>query len=340
MVLLNWNGLHWLQQFLPGVAASTWPATTLLLVDNASTDGSVAWVQQHYPQVRIVINEGNLGFAEGNNRALPHIATPYFVLLNTDVEVPPGWLEPLVAHMQAHPRCGACQPKLLCQADRRYFEYAGGSGGLMDAAGIPFCRGRLLDTLEADTGQYQDARQVFWASGACILLRTAAVASLAELLDPRYFAHMEEIDLCWRLQLAGWQVWAVPASQVYHVGGGTLPKTSPRKTYLNVRNSIFTLFKNATLPHLLAALVFRLALDHAAVASFVLKGQWNMAGAVIRAWWAVPGSLGWLLAKRSHHKPRPLRQLAGVYTGSVVCAYFVRRQRHYSQLPSQRITSS
>ncbi|RMG56998.1 MAG: glycosyltransferase family 2 protein, partial [Bacteroidetes bacterium] len=193
IVILNWNGRHWLAEFLPSVLASTYPAMEVLVVDNASTDDSLAWLKAHHPEVRTLVLDQNYGFAEGNNRALPHVHTPYLVLLNSDVEVPAGWLEPLVATMEAHPRCIALQPRILAHHDKQVFEYAGAAGGFLDVLGYPFCRGRIFDTVERDEGQHQTALPVAWATGACLMLRREALAETG-LFDPTFFAHMEEID--------------------------------------------------------------------------------------------------------------------------------------------------
>ena len=244
VVILNWNTKDYLRQFLPGVIASTMGLDgEVVVADSASTDGSQEMMTSLFPGVRLIALEQNFGFTGGYNRALEQIDAEYAVLLNSDVEVPKGWLEPLVAWMDAHPDCAACGPKLHSYADRDRFEYAGAAGGRIDRFGYPFCRGRVLSRLEVDRGQYDAPADVLWITGACLMVRMSVWRELGGL-DSRFFAHMEEIDLCWRMQLSGWKVTVVPASTVWHVGGGTLPKESPYKLFLNYRNNLLLLENN------------------------------------------------------------------------------------------------
>lgn len=333
IVILNWNGRHWLEAFLPSVLQTEYPRQEVLVVDNASTDDSCAWLRSNYPDVRLLELDQNYGFAEGNNRALPHVHTPYFVLLNSDVEVPPGWLRPLVDWMETHPGVAAMQPKIRAYHQRDHFEYAGAAGGFIDRLGYPFCRGRIFDTLEADEGQYDTPQQIFWATGACLMLRKVMIDRVG-LFDGRFFAHMEEIDLCWRLVNRGYEVWCQPASVVYHVGGGTLPQSNPRKTFLNVRNSLAMLHKNLpggrVFPHILA----RLLLDGVWSLRLALARDWASIGAIFQAHWAYLGHLGtWRKARRELFPPPP-RQWPepGIWSGSVVWAYFVRGKKRWSAL--------
>ncbi len=250
IVILNWNTREYLERFLPPLLQSAGCApdgqplgeTEVVVADNGSSDGSVALLAQQFPGIRVLAFDRNLGFTGGYNEALSRLTGyRYFVLLNSDIEVPQGWLEPLVAWMDSHPRCAACAPKIRSWKERRQFEYAGAAGGMLDRYGYPFCRGRILQQIENDEGQYdQGPKNVFWVSGACMMVRSDAFDGL----DPRFFAHMEEIDLCWRLQLAGYQVTAVPDAVVYHIGGGTLPNNSPRKLQLNYRNNLLMLSNN------------------------------------------------------------------------------------------------
>jgi hypothetical protein len=335
VLILNWNGQHHLERFLPSVLATDYPNLHVLVADNASTDGSVAWVQKHFPQVQLVVFEQNWGFAEGNNRAWPYATTPYVVLLNSDVEVPPGWLWPLVRRAEAQPTIGALQPKILWQKKPEMLEYAGAAGGYMDVLGYAFCRGRLLGVLEPDQHQYDDAVPVFWATGAALFLRCSAVEQTG-LFDTTYFAHYEEIDLCWRLQLYGWQVWAEPASYVLHVGGGTLPQGSPRKTYLNFRNSLLTLYKNLPPRERWWKLATRFLLDYVAATVELATGKPRIAWAILRA------QNGFLRLKKEARVRRkslpskPLRTLPGVYRGLLLTAFYLRKRKRFSQMPPQR----
>lgn len=340
LVLLNWNGAHWLRQFLPGVVQHS-PGATVIVVDNASTDDSVAVLRAEFPGVEVIVHPENLGFCDGYNRALAQLEGRFgaYLLLNTDVEVTPGWLEPLRKRLFSLPEIAAVQPKIRAWHDRESFEYAGAAGGLIDHYGYPFCRGRVFDTLEKDTGQYDDARPVFWATGACMLVRATAWHTLGGL-ESRFFAHMEEIDFCWRAQRAGWRVWVEPASVVYHVGGGTLPKSNPRKTYLNFRNGLALLFKNLHRSERWRVVPVRLLLDWVAALKFLLTGHPADCGAVFRAHWHVWQDRKYWLAKRRERLPRrrdrlPFRcfhQMAGVYEGSLVWAYFGKGKKKVGEL--------
>ena len=245
VVILNWNTEGFLREFLPGLLRSVEnvEGAEVIVADNASTDGSIKVMKEEFPQVRTIVLEKNFGFTGGYNKAFEQIDSDLFVLINSDIEVTDGWLEPLVRWMQEHPECGACAPKLHSWQERDKFEYAGAAGGCLDLFGYPFCRGRILKTLETDHGQYDSPADVFWATGACLMVRSSLYRELGGL-DDRFFAHMEEIDLCWRMQLAGYKVTVVPESMVYHVGGGTLPATSPFKLYLNFRNNLMMLENN------------------------------------------------------------------------------------------------
>lgn len=250
VVILNWNTEGFLKEFLPGLLRSCEKVegAEVIVADNASTDGSLKVMEEMFPQVRTLKFEKNFGFTGGYNRAFAEIcggedAPEYFLLINSDIEVPEDWLGPLVEWMDSHPECGACAPKLHSWQEREKFEYAGAAGGYIDRYGYPFCRGRILGRLEEDKGQYDSPADVFWATGACLMVRTSVYRKLGGL-DDRFFAHMEEIDMCWRMQLEGWKVTVVPSSVVYHVGGGTLPATSPFKLFLNYRNNLLMLENN------------------------------------------------------------------------------------------------
>ena len=244
VVILNYNTRGYLKQFLPGLIASCEGLDAEVMVaDNASTDGSADLMQAEFPEVPLFLLEKNFGFTGGYNRALSLVEADYYVLINSDIEVPKDWLKPLMAWMDAHPDCGACGPKLISYRQRDTFEYAGAAGGLLDRYGYPFCRGRMLQTVEKDHGQYDKPAPVLWVSGACLMVRSSVWKALGGL-DERFFAHMEEIDLCWRMQVRGWKVTVVPESFVYHIGGGTLPNESPFKLRLNFRNNLLLLENN------------------------------------------------------------------------------------------------
>ena len=332
IVILNYNGEHFLRQFLPGVLAHA-AGARVVVADNASNDDSVPWLRQQFPQVELLVFEENLGFCEGYNHALAQLDSPFFVLLNSDVAVQPGWLPPLRQLLADHPRAAAVQPKLLTFSNPTLFEYAGGGGGYLDRLAYPFCRGRLFDTLEADHGQYDDPRPVAWASGACCLVRASVWRELGGL-EPAFFAHMEEIDFCWRAQNAGHEVWyAGGASVVHHVGGGTLPKSSPRKTYLNFRNGLALLYKNSAPGELTSAFVRRLLLDWVAGLRFLLARNWPEAQAVGRAHLHFFQKLSYWRERRRLARPHLLiSQRAGTYAGSVVWAYFAKGQKYFSHL--------
>lgn len=263
IVILNWNGRQMMERYLPSVIDYSREEATVYVADNASTDDSVEWLKKHYPEVRLVLLDRNWGFAEGYNKALEQIEADYYLLLNSDVEVTPHWLTPMLAFMEQHDEVAACQPKLLSVTNKNRFEYAGASGGYIDKYGYPFCRGRIFDTVEADNGQYDHPVEVLWATGACLLIRSKDYWQV-DGLDGRFFAHCEEIDLCWRLHIRGRQVWCLPDSCVYHLGGGTLPQGNPRKTFLNFRNSLTMLYKNLPDADLHRVLCMRWWLDYIA----------------------------------------------------------------------------
>ncbi len=272
IVILNWNGAAMLRQYLPGVLQHSRDEATIYVADNGSTDDSVALLREQFPEVRLILLERNWGFAEGYNRALAQVDADYYLLLNSDIEVTDGWLTPLLAFMDARPEVAACQPKLRSIADRECFEYAGAAGGFLDRYGYPFCRGRIFDVVEHDEGQYDAPSAVLWATGAALLVRARIYKEVGGL-DGRFFAHQEEIDLCWRLRLRGHEVWCVPASTVYHVGGGTLPKGNPMKTFLNFRNSLTMLYKCLPDDELRHVMRWRWFLDYLAAWQTLLIGR-------------------------------------------------------------------
>ncbi len=291
VVILNWNGAAMLRRFLPAVVANSQSASCEVIVaDNASTDNSLQVLREEFPEVRTIVMEKNWGFADGYNKALSQVEADYFVLLNSDVDTPEGWLEPLVDYMDAHPDVAAVQPKLLkydingegaaCRTTR--FEYAGAAGGFIDRYGYPYCRGRLFDEVEDDCGQYDTPLEVHWATGACLMVRSCDFRAVGGL-DGKFFAHSEEIDLCWRMRIAGKRIMCVPASRVYHVGGASLPKGNPYKTYLNFRNNLTMLYKDLPQNRLGGVMRMRFVLDLVAAAQFLLTGKTGDAKAVLRA---------------------------------------------------------
>ncbi len=296
VVILNWNTRDYLRKFLPGLIASTEGLDAEVIVaDNASTDGSPEMLAAEFPDVRRISLDRNYGFTGGYNRALAQVEAEYFVLINSDIEVPQGWLKPLTDWMDTHPHCGACGPKLLSYDHRDRFEYAGAAGGLLDRYGYPFCRGRILQKVEKDEGQYDTPEDVFWVSGACLLVRSKLWKKLGGL-DDRFFAHMEEIDLCWRMQLSGYTVTVVPESFVYHIGGGTLPNESPFKLRLNFRNNLLLLENNlaktfraqgysvdSSLGKARRRIFVRMLLDGASALTYLVTKRYNSYKAVVQA---------------------------------------------------------
>lgn len=283
IVILNWNGAEMLRQFLPSVVAhSKGEGIEVCVADNASTDNSLEVMRQEFSDVRLILLDKNYGFAEGYNRALAEIDAEYCLLLNSDVEVTDGWLAPMLDYMDVHPEVAACQPKIRSWHRREEFEHAGACGGFMDKYGYPFCRGRMMSTVEVDEGQYDTTVPIFWATGAALLVRTADYREVGGL-DSRFFAHMEEIDLCWRLRSRGRGIVCIPQSVVYHVGGATLNKENPRKTYLNFRNNLLMLYKNLPEEELSSVMRIRCCLDMVAALQYLLKGEWGNVRAVFRA---------------------------------------------------------
>ncbi|MEM6767081.1 MAG: glycosyltransferase family 2 protein [Bacteroidota bacterium] len=328
VVILNWNGQQLLEQFLPSVLASTYTQAEIWVADNGSTDSSIAFVKASFPQVKVVELGKNYGFAEGNNRAVARVETPYVILLNSDVEVDPNWIGPLVSVLENNPEVAAVQPKIRSYHNKEYFEYAGAAGGMIDKLGYPFCRGRVFDHLEKDEGQYEEAADIFWASGACCAIRTSVIKELG-LFDGSYFAHMEEIDFCWRVLNHGYRVVYEPNSLVYHVGGGTLDYGNPRKTFLNVRNSLATLMKNLPKGQVFPKIFARLLLDGVWGIQLLIKGQFAGFWAIIRAHFAFYGRLGaYRRFRREVYKTPPEHiPSSGLFKGSIVWDYFVKGRK-------------
>lgn len=331
VVILNWNGKDFLERFLPSVVAHSGSAQ-VIVADNASTDNSVAFLEKNYPDVQVLRLPSNGGYARGYNDALAQVKADYYVLLNSDVEVTPGWIEPVIDLMEKDPSVAACQPKLLSWSQRTTFEYAGAAGGFIDKYGFAFCRGRIFSSFEEDTGQYNDVKEIFWATGACLFIR-AELYHQAGGLDPDFFAHMEEIDLCWRIKNMGYKVMYCPFSAVYHVGGGTLSKISPMKTFLNFRNNLFLICKNHAPEYFWIKLLMRGVLDGIAGLSFLLSGSGKHFVAVIQAHFSFYGQLGRTLKKRRALKKQVKEYTTtAIYRKSIVFDYFLRKKNKFSEL--------
>lgn len=326
VVILNWNGEKMLREYLPSVVRHT-PAglADVVVADNGSTDTSLAYLHDEQPDVRVIPLPENYGFAEGYNRAISILEPEYryVVLLNSDVKVTEDWLTPLYDFMESHPEAGAVQPKILSLTEPFRFEYAGACGGFLDRQGYPYCRGRIFDTVEDDKGQYDTPLQVFWASGAAFMVRTETYIQ-AGGLDRLFFAHMEEIDLCWRIRLLGKEIWAVPAGKVYHLGGGSLPVSSPKKTYLNFRNNLLMLYKNLPVSTGRPLLIRRRLLDTLAWIKFIASGDWKNAKSILKAH-------NDFRKMKSNYTSQPKENLLNGDV-NIVFDYYIRARKRYSEL--------
>jgi len=343
VVILSWNGKKFLEEFLPSVVTSTYPNLEIWVADNHSTDGTSDYIRQQWPQLKLLCLERNEGFAAGYNAALKQITADYYVLLNQDVEIVPGWIEPVITRMESDPAIAAAQPKLRACRQKDQFEYAGAAGGFMDSWGYPFCRGRVFDTTERDAGQYDQTREVFWATGAALFVRANLFHRFGGF-DGALFAHMEEIDLCWRMKNAGYKIFCVCESLAYHVGGGSLPMGNPRKTFLNFRNNLVILIKNMTRGELWWKLPARLLLDQAAALRALARGNAPECRAILRAQGHV------IFRLRTWYRHRKLaqqavrenrigpRNAAGTFHGNIVLQYFQKGVKRFSDLPSKRFT--
>lgn len=315
-----------MSRFLGSVVDSAPKGVSVIVADNGSTDNSVEWLEQHYAgRVEIVRLDRNYGFAEGYNRALAALQADYFILLNSDVECPRGWCEPLIDYLEQNPSVAAVGPKILSATQRDYFEYAGAAGGFIDRYGYPFCRGRILSTVERDRGQYDNQREVFWVSGACMAVRAEAFRA-AGGFDGDFFAHMEEIDLCWRLQLQGWRIVVCPSSWVYHLGGGTLPASSPQKAYYNFRNSLFMLHKELSDKRFGRIIRTRMALDRLSAMVYRLSGRPEFAESVRRAHRDYRAAIAQLDIKRQAIRTSAKKEPETIFRGSILLRYVVRRR--------------
>jgi len=329
VVILNWNGEKLMRQFLPAVLQNSPDYADIYVADNASTDGSVEMLKKEFPTVKIIALKQNWGFAAGYNRALEHIDTPYYVLLNSDVEVTPGWIEPIIALMDQDKNIAACQPKIRAFHRKDEFEYAGAGGGYIDKWCYPFCRGRIFHIFEKDEGQYDQITEVFWASGAALFIRSEVYHSVGGL-DEDFFAHMEEIDLCWRIKNIGHNVYFHPESLVYHVGGGTLLMGSPKKTFLNFRNNLMLMTKNLPKRSFFPLLFLRMILDGIAAISFLphkngLKNAWAVFVAHMSYYF-------YFFRTMKKRKNVPNRKVGRIYKNSVVFEFFIKKKRKFSDL--------
>lgn len=325
VVILNWNGKSLLEKFLPKVVEYS-PEATIYVADNASTDESVSFVSKHFPSVRIIQNEVNGGYAKGYNDALKNLNEEIFVLLNSDVEVTENWLNPVLSEFTKNEKLAAAQPKILDYKNRDYFEYAGAAGGFLDKYGFPYCRGRIFETLEKDEGQYNDVAPIFWASGACLFIRAKDFRAVGGF-DETYFAHQEEIDLCWRLQSKGKEIFCVGLSAVYHVGGATLDAAHPDKTFFNFRNSLFNLYKNVKGQSIFFTIFLRLCFDGLAGIRFLFQGKAKHCFAIIRAHFSFYGNLQSMRSKRKKFAS----EKTYFNTESVVIQYFIRKNQKFQQ---------
>lgn len=334
VVILNWNGKKFLKDFLPGVLEYSAEEADIYVVDNRSSDDSVTFLKIAHPSIKLIENEENYGFAGGYNAGLKQIDADYYILLNSDIEVTKDWINPVITWMEADRNIAACQPKIRSFYEPEMFEYAGAAGGFIDKNGYPFCRGRIFQTIEKDVGQYDDRAEVFWATGACMFVRSELFFD-AGGFDDGFFAHMEEIDLCWRLKNQGYKIAYCPDSTVFHVGGGTLPKESSRKTFLNMRNNLFMLYKNLPEDKLSKVLKFRYLMDGVAALKFLKDGGWKNFKAVVKAHRSFREHKRQL---NEHRKQTSKTNVSNIYDGNIVKEYFLNGKKHFSDLDKQKFT--
>jgi GT2 family glycosyltransferase len=333
IVILNWNGKKLLEQFLPSVIAHSkreW--ADVIVADNASSDDSISFLSETYPDLQVIQLDKNYGFAEGYNKALQELSHTYFVLLNSDVEVSTNWLDPIYSQFENDPKIAVAQPKIKAFHNKTKFEHAGASGGFIDYLGYPFCRGRILDQIENDTQQYDSEMDIFWASGAALFIRAELYKEVGGL-DGDFFAHMEEIDLCWRIKNRGYRIIAEPKSTVYHVGGATLPYNSPNKLFLNFRNNLFMLHKNLPENKLYSILLQRMILDGVAAIKFLLGGEFSNFGAVFKAHLSYYSMLPKIRKKRKKLIPLVrLKKHNEMYPNSIIFDFYLRKKKHFADI--------
>ncbi len=337
MVLLNWNGIAFLEQFMDTVVKRS-PEAEIYLADNGSEDNSVAYMEEHFPSVKIVALDKNYGFAKGYNESLKQITADYYILLNTDIEVTENWIPPLIALLESDEKIACCQPKVKSYHQKQLFEHAGAAGGYIDKFGYAFCRGRVFKTIEEDIGQYDDLKEIFWATGACLCIRAELFHSTGAF-DENFFAHMEEIDLCWRLKNRGYRIMYCPTSTVYHVGGGTLAYASPRKTYLNFRNNLLMMRRNMYGGNYFLKMVARLWLDQVAALKFIFGGQFTHFAMVLKAHLSYCAHyFEYVKIRKQLKRKATTNQLTGIYNGSIVIDYFARSKKHFSQFSRDKFS--
>jgi GT2 family glycosyltransferase len=332
VVILNWNGRKYLEKFLPTLVQHSRGDAGIIVADNASSDDSVAFLQENYPDIRIIRNPDNGGFARGYNLALQQVEAEYYILLNSDIEVTENWIKPVIALMDSDPKIAACQPKIRSYTEPKKFEYAGAAGGFIDKFGYPFCRGRLFLSIEEDHGQYDDTREIFWATGACMFVRAELFHRFGGL-DEDFFAHMEEIDFCWRLKNNGFRIMYCPESTVFHIGGGTLPKISWRKTYLNFRNNFYLLYKNLPADRLFSVFFVRLLLDMVAAFKFLFQAGFKDFWAVTQAHFSFYSTFRKTLNKRKALKHGNMKDM---YGKTIVADYYLKRKRKFTDLNPEK----
>jgi len=323
VVILNWNGLEHLQRYIPSVVKHS-EIAQIYVADNNSSDDSVAYIQNEYPEIKIIQNKENGGFAKGYNDALKELTEDYFILLNSDVEVSENWISPILEYLEQNPKAVIAQPKILSYREKSKFEYAGAGGGFIDYLGYPFCQGRIFQSMEEDRGQFDEIKEVFWATGACMFISREIFWKVGGF-DERYFAHMEEIDLCWRVKNLGYQIYVVPESTVYHLGGGTMKNSNPKKTFLNFRNSLLTLYKNDRSPYRRLKILARLVLDGLAFFKLLIDSGFKHAMTIPKAHF----SFYTMRKKRSEYTDVNMK---GMYNGSIVIAHFFKGKSQFLAL--------
>jgi GT2 family glycosyltransferase len=336
VLILNYNGQKHLETFLPSVIKNTpLHLAEIVIADNASTDNSVEWLNQTYPSLKIIQLRKNYGFAEGYNVSIGRVETPYVLLLNSDVEVTPNWIQPMLHFMEENQKVIAVQPKILGYKDKTKFEYAGAAGGFLDKFGYPFCRGRVFSSIEEDKGQYNDPRQIFWASGACMLVRRVDFIDYGGF-DENFFAHQEEIDFCWRVNSRGRTVYYVPSSVVYHLGGGTLDKANPKKTYYNFRNNLLMIYKNLNLSRLIPLFIIRFFLDYLAAFVYLVSFKPKLCFAVVSARLDFYSNKRKVKAQRKENMIKTIKYTNPkvVFNGSILLSYYLLGKKRFSQLSS------
>jgi len=334
IVILNWNGRKYLHDFLPFVIKYKPASAKIYVADNASSDDSAELMNADFPEIELIMLDKNHGFAKGYNEALKQIDAKYYILLNSDIEVTENWVEPIIDFLENNPKVAACQPKIRSWHQREYFEYAGAGGGYIDYLGYPFCRGRIFQELEKDTGQFDEVQEVFWASGACLFVRSNVFRELGGF-DEDFFAHMEEIDFCWRAKNKDYKVVYHPKSTVYHIGGGTLSKKNPRKTYLNFRNNFCLLYKNIPQNRMFTTFLTRMILDGFATVKFLLDGGYLDSAAVLKAHLYFYKNLPKLRKKR---KALDHKQVSGIYQKNIAYEHFIRGKKLFHELDMNKFS--